>query len=928
MFFRMSIWPIRSAMKSRRNLLHPVNGVTDKNHPGRRSPTIRHVLGKRETHMPMRSSMSGTPYESLRECSVLYLCIYLSLCSCCSLESIYIPKILFTQVILSLLSYICIQPHTQMSSLSMTSDITQAPFYVLKMNTPYEEWKRLNIGILKSHSAQAAGHAQTGIDPNIRFVLPIYESEVAQARDHSVPDNQFTPEQRNLPRVRAEQLPANLTRAELRDGIYYLTIVNPEYRGTVGKSKWDADYKAMQIRIDRFNNEEKPRAFAFWEVRISKTVLAQIQIPWADYEVKRNLNDYMWLLERACLTVGGGGLSQVGQLIIRLSKLNMAAAENNHITFFTMFNEIRTKLMAASNGLPAGTDFRSILFNVLHAFMLSGSSHPLIRLKMSQLMSQNSFPDADQLQQEIITAISNYEGIEAAGEVGVVVQANAVNVPSNRRTSGRNKHVICWNCGEPGHRLDACKKSVSVCAKCGERGHCTATHDSVAKAKQNQARKAVPAKQSNKSSSAPAEDSPVSFLAKQRKKTVAKAHYAETDDLSVQSDDEQQIDALVALQNELSPNPFDNYSVPENQSTPSYIANYDLDESPVNHPQPSVDEEYENEELQAFHVIIHESDVPEFNFIQYDQSVQADDLPILPPNAPYTIAIRKGVSHSDLLNIPPGVSYDMYIPSNMIYVGDVAIHLFQSPVMSHYEFRHEKVLTTPLIDKHGALIEPERCHIDFIEHLFKLKRFTLPTAVSMHILEFVGLPSPNGSVLTPCVAIHSFPCRYKSQRIFKLLLCPYMGSSDDRFGNSRHYAQHGFNPTLAHPSLYDIIPYDSYFFHPAEPDFPQICHAKDWPELFEICMDYYIPKAIHHAYPTCIHESSPSSTEPIPAYAVDTKLSCASAGPIFATIDTGSKINLIKDDHMFHPVFQDLEPCTGISVSGIDASTKPIPATF
>ena len=47
------------------------------------------------------------------------------------------------------------------------------------------------------------------------------------------------------------------------------------------------------------------------------------------------------------------------------------------------------------------------------------------------------------------------------------------------------------------------------------------------------------------------------------------------------------------------------------------------------------------------------------------------------------------------------------------------------------------------------------------------------------------------------------------------------------------------------------------------------------------------------------------------------------SGPIYATIDTGSQTNLIKDIHIKHPCFTNARPPTrDITVTGISSSVK------
>ena len=96
----------------------------------------------------------------------------------------------------------------------------------------------------------------------------------------------------------------------------------------------------------------------------------------------RIANDYMTLLNKAEVAVSGGGVRAVGQWLIKLTQISMKSHDQNHTLFFRQFNEVKNKLWTATLSLPAGTDFRVVLFNVMFTFALSKADHPLIKLKM------------------------------------------------------------------------------------------------------------------------------------------------------------------------------------------------------------------------------------------------------------------------------------------------------------------------------------------------------------------------------------------------------------------------------------------------------------------------------------------------------------------------------------------------------------------
>ena len=128
----------------------------------------------------------------------------------------------------------------------------------------------------------------------------------------------------------------------------------------------------------------------------------------------------------------------------------MKANDQNYMLFFRQFNEVRNKLWTATLSLPAGTDFRVVLFNVMFTFALSKAEHPLIKLKMQNNLSANIFEDVDALQAHIMTGISTLEGIQGVSEEqGVLYNANATNLKT--KTINNSSDTICYSCGKRGH---------------------------------------------------------------------------------------------------------------------------------------------------------------------------------------------------------------------------------------------------------------------------------------------------------------------------------------------------------------------------------------------------------------------------------------------------------------------------------------------
>ena len=392
--------------------------------------------------------------------------------------------------------------------------------YVLTTSTDPTDWRRRNNNILKEIAPTAAQHIETGINEVAALIDPIFETVKKVARKPVTNDpvifDTLTMEEMVLPVVAVEPPPANLLVTVADVKFYYSILRMPEFMGDGGRSKFDLIVKNNSYRRNKFYKTEMPAAYSFWERRISPEIRSKIEIPWDEYETMRNENDYMLLLTKAELAVTGGGVRAVGQSIIKLTQLNLRSVGGDFVRFCQLYNEAKSKLWIASQALPAGTDFRRVMFDVMFTFALSHSDHPLIQTKMQNNLSANNFVDVDILQNEIITMISNYEGIHnlAANNQGVLYNANI----AKKATKAISAVIQCFNCWRTGHKVSECPYPIATCTKCNMKGHCALAHDkATASLQRTNARKGP-----HFSTKKPAHDSPLALITRQHSKTAKK----------------------------------------------------------------------------------------------------------------------------------------------------------------------------------------------------------------------------------------------------------------------------------------------------------------------------------------------------------------------------------------------------------------------
>ena len=283
---------------------------------------------------------------------------------------------------------------------------------------------------------------------------------------------------------------------------YYSVIRRSEFLGDVGRSRYDLLVKTLEYNKDRYINKELPYTWSLIIQLLSFTLLSKVEIPKLEFVLKQNENDVMWLLAKIEQATIGGGTRAVGQSLLQITQLQMKNCDNDFIRFTHAFNEQREKLQVALQTMPANTDFVKLLFDVLYTFGLSQSNNQFIKLKIQNNLSNNDFADVDLLQTELMTLISNYEGImnSSSNEQGVLYQANVAKKVATFVTK-------CYNCWRDGHRINECTQSLATCQICNIKGHCTKAHEKATAA--NLRRLNRPTHYSNNN---PAPDSPKEIL--------------------------------------------------------------------------------------------------------------------------------------------------------------------------------------------------------------------------------------------------------------------------------------------------------------------------------------------------------------------------------------------------------------------------------
>ena len=246
-------------------------------------------------------------------------------------------------------------------------------FPALDANTDPIAWKAAMVTELKAFAPMVASHIETGVSEVETLEDPRFEEVVKKGRRlvTNLPGVLATLslEDQQLP-IFHDPPPADQLINWSDSKFFYSIQRSPEFIGDGGKSRFDSILRQYQ-QMRAAYKKEKSAAYAHLTNRIAQSIQSKIEIPHDQFQAMRTTNDFMLLIQKAEMAVSGGGVRAVGQWLIKLTQINMRSHEQNHISFFRQFNEVKNKLWAATQSLPPGTDFRIILFNVMFTFALS-----------------------------------------------------------------------------------------------------------------------------------------------------------------------------------------------------------------------------------------------------------------------------------------------------------------------------------------------------------------------------------------------------------------------------------------------------------------------------------------------------------------------------------------------------------------------------
>jgi hypothetical protein len=265
------------------------------------------------------------------------------------------------------------------------------------------------------------------------------------------------------------------TGGNFTDGeFFYKLTIKQEYIGN--EQAFEQDYKRAHEEKDRYYKRDMPAVFSFIVEHLHPLLLKKINVLPGVFDKLSEDNDIIGLIDLIRTVQLSGGAADVSQFIVKMANMRFRDYNEDTTIYFNAWNELVIKLDRAVQSLPTGTDFRTLLINVLFQHSLLECENPYIAMKVNMYTSQGKTVEIDVLQQEIITNLRQLESMKHASDVGVAVTANtatsSLTSKATRSTSGRAPaKTVCWNCDRPGHKVGDCRVKQSYCPECKTLGH-------------------------------------------------------------------------------------------------------------------------------------------------------------------------------------------------------------------------------------------------------------------------------------------------------------------------------------------------------------------------------------------------------------------------------------------------------------------------
>ena len=806
-----------------------------------------------------------------------------------------------------------------------TSETAYSLLYPLTKSSDYVDWiRKLNPALKANNCPHVAKHLSDDVVPFSLDQFPVFSigTKIFRKPITNTPEVliNLTVEEIALPVLALNQKPPDASGCNYNDDFYhYKYTVIPKYNTPTGRFRYETDYKTVQHEIAEFETKEKARAFAQIVNAVDNSVISEAMLPTIEWNEMVRTNDYHSLITKLQQVVTGGGKHALAQYIIQLIGLTLDQCNQDPVLFFNQFNQLECSLMSVT--IPAGTDVLKLFTSIMFSTKMAKTNIPLIQIKMTDLLSRNTFSDPQELQTQIMASVTTLKSMEGTSTPGVLIQANVAN-SNYDNTKKPSKAFGCYNCASTDHMLRDCPRSQAKCGKCGQIGHCTQAHTAYTEAKlRYQSRRT------------PATNSPVAMLAKRRTpsktaprhkpnhNSLLRANNVSIDESEDHDYDDEQYQTTLELYDETQSEA--NYG---SEELPAYVANshetmYDDAEHDYEGENIYSDEFDMSNNMQSYITIMQDN----FMVGDFCISVNQNKAEVLTSYGPICLsdASFKPTCPSSRPDILQAHITRQLIIMSSIEADVIAKKRFQSiiqpqvvtSISSDSEDSDDEYSTVSDISWHELILKRTARTAFYKKRTSNRNRKPSISDSDVDSMPLLLPESDSDDNSMPLLSPESdsddnsmpllLPESDSDDNSMPLLL----PESDSEYSDSDDDSM----PMLGHESSSDI---DSDNDSDLQPNLNKSEYTNTTIKSYTI--DLLTSNSIKILPDDDIFEDL------IYAYQVRSNIE---AGPIYAYIDTGSKANLIMIKHLNHPTFTKISLCSGISVTGIDNTAPPIPVT-
>ena len=334
--------------------------------------------------------------------------------------------------------------------------------FQLSASVAFHDWKKDLIHGIQEFSPLVHKSLSHGINTvHSSFTnLPTFERFVVVGRKAGANFSTLTADEMNTPLFHAPGQPNTKLWDSEDENCFYKHVRETDFRGRAGEFAYQGKVRTANDYATKFQHEYQV-VFARIIASISPELLRKMKVPVTIWDTIVATNNVMELLALAAKVHSGHGNHVQVILFIRLLKLTMANCGQDFAMYSKEHNDLVTQIHEAYTDPVA---FIDAMFTAIYVIGLnSADSHVIKEFNAKLFQSNAAWPSPSDIQERLSVALNTFEGITAATASGVI-SSNVAKQKMDRDYSG-----CCYNCGSDTHISSGCPEPVQTCPKCNKK---------------------------------------------------------------------------------------------------------------------------------------------------------------------------------------------------------------------------------------------------------------------------------------------------------------------------------------------------------------------------------------------------------------------------------------------------------------------------